>query len=295
MYNFCMTAAALLLHLFFPAQSNNHRARLLQPLFVALAMLVFLGTQLVIPVLPRVTPVVLGYTADISPERIVELTNKERAATGAPILRIDSSLTQAALGKASDMLTKGYWAHVAPDGTEPWYFFTNAGYQYRYAGENLARDFSNPDAVISAWMASPTHRDNLLAPRYDDIGVAVVQGDLKGVKTTLVVQLLGKKLGPLAVPPTGTVSESSTFSTVPISAKIAGLEEGARNILISPFSATSRIALFLVSFFLVVFALDIVVVHQRRIARRSSHSFAHLVFLGMILIVIVISKAGLVL
>ncbi|MDO8503321.1 MAG: CAP domain-containing protein [bacterium] len=298
---------ALLLHLFFPNASNNHRARLLQPLFVALSILVFLGTQLVIPVLPRLTPVVLGYTADITPERIVELTNKERTATGAPTLRIDPLLTQAALAKASHMMAKGYWAHVAPDGTEPWYFFTNAGYQYRYAGENLARDFSTPETAVSAWMASPTHRDNLLAPRYEDIGVAVVVGDLKGVKTTLVVQLLGKKLGPLTVPEVGAASETSTVSTVPISSRIAGLELGAKSLaakniliedklrLISPFSGTKRIALFLVSLFLVVFALDVVIVHRRNIARRSSRSFAHLMFLGMILIVILASKAGLVL
>lgn len=294
MYNFGMVTA-LLIHLFFPNTSNNHRARLLQPLFVALFILAFLGTQLVFPLLPRVTPVVLGYTSDITPERIIELTNKERAATGAAPLRVDPRLTQAALSKASDMLTKGYWAHVAPDGTDPWDFFTNSGYQYRYAGENLARDFSTPDAVVSAWMASPSHRDNLLAPRYDDMGIAVVQGDLKGVKTTLVVQLLGKKLGPLTVPEVGAASEISTISTVPISAKIAGLEQGAKDILVSPFLGTKRIALFLVSFFLVVFVLDIIVVHRRNIARRSSHSLAHLMFLGMILIVIVISRAGLVL
>ncbi len=269
---------------------------------MALSILMFLGTQLALPFLPRLTPIVLGYSSNITPDRIIELVNKERAATGAPVLNVDTLLTQAAVSKASDMLTKGYWAHVAPDGTDPWYFFTNSGYQYRYAGENLARDFSTPDAVVSAWMASPSHRDNLLAPRYEDIGIAVVEGDLKGVKTTIVVQLLGRKLGTLAAPPAGTVPESSAVSTVPLSAKIAGLKEEARNILIadklrfiSPFTASSRIALFLVSFFLAVFTLDIIIVHQRRIARRSSHSAAHLVFLGMILIVILASKAGLVL
>ncbi|MDO8504035.1 MAG: CAP domain-containing protein [bacterium] len=286
---------ALLLHLFFPHESNNHRAKLLQPVFVALCILVFLGTQLVIPVLPRVTPVVLGYTADITPERIVELTNKERAATGAAPLRIDALLTQAALSKASDMLTKGYWAHVAPDGREPWYFFTSSGYQYRYAGENLARDFSTSDAVVSAWMASPSHKDNLLAPRYEDIGIAVVEGDLKGIKTTLVVQLLGKKLGSLPASNTGEVFESSTISTNPISQKVAGIGIGTKNILLSPFSGTRRIAVFLVSLFLMIFALDMIVVHRRRIVRRSSHSFAHLIFLGMILIVVLASKAGLIL
>lgn len=293
MYNFPM-AAARILSLFFPHESNNHRARLLQPLFVALVILVFLGTQLAFPLLPRLTPVVLGYTSDITPERIVELTNRERAATGAPALNVDSTLSQAALAKASHMLTQGYWAHVAPDGTDPWYFFTSSGYQYRYAGENLARDFSTPEAVVSAWMASPTHKDNLLAPRYEDMGIAVVQGDLRGVKTTLVVQLLGKKLGSLVVPEVGAVSPISTVSTVPISSRIAGLELEARS-LISPFSGTKRIALFLVALFLAVFALDIIIVHQRRITRRSSHSLAHLVFLGMILIVVLASKAGLIL
>src|SRR5258708_28336998 len=92
------------------------------------------------------------------------------------------------------MFANQFWAHVAPDGTSPWQFFKNAGYQYYSAGENLARDFSNTSDMMAAWMASPTHRANIVNGRFREIGVAVVDGRLLGSDTTLVVQLFGTPL-----------------------------------------------------------------------------------------------------
>ena len=61
--------------------------------------------------------------------------------------------------KAQDMATLGYFAHVSPDGKTPWYWIEKVGYDYQYAGENLAINFSDSKDVTNAWMASPLHKE----------------------------------------------------------------------------------------------------------------------------------------
>jgi hypothetical protein len=89
------------------------------------------------------------------------------------------------------MFAEQYWAHVSPSGTEPWKWFGDVGYNYSFAGENLAKNYPTSDATVTAWMNSPTHRENLLKKEYVDVGFAVVSGELNGKKTTLVVALYG--------------------------------------------------------------------------------------------------------
>lgn len=281
-----MLLSALFAYYLLPHETNNHRARLLHPLFVALSLFLFLVSQVMISFLPKVTPVVLGYASNIPPEAIVELTNQKRAENGAPALNIDSTLTQAALAKGSDMLTRDYWAHVSPEGVEPWSFFVDAGYRYRFAGENLARDFTKAEDVVDAWMASPTHRENLLAGRYQDIGIAVVDGEFDGVETSLVVQLFGTKFG------TETEVTETPISTVAASLITPSQPEKATQILLSPFSSTRRIALFIVSLFFTLLSIDMVIVSRKNVARRASRSFAHMLFFGMIIIALLAAQSG---
>lgn len=122
---------------------------------------------------------------------LIALTNTQRAAAGLGPLAYNGQLTASATAKAQDMLAKGYWGHTAPDGTSAWTFVGNAGYAYTAVGENLARDYNSDSAVISAWMASPAHRANVLNGAYQHIGIAVVSGTLAGAPTTLVVAHFG--------------------------------------------------------------------------------------------------------
>lgn len=299
-----MLLTALLIHFFVPHESNNHRAKILHPLFIVWSILVFVATQFLIPFLPNVTPAVLGYASSITPAEIVELTNSERQGYGVPALKLDSTLSQAAQAKGADMFARNYWAHVAPDGTQPWAFFVASGYQYRYAGENLARDFYNSKNVVDAWMNSKTHRENLLSNKYDDIGVAVIDGELDGVKTTLVVQFFGTKFGSAsaigeevsgAVPP-------SSISTGTLGGLVAGTGVKPLNVgqlggtrfsfLLSPFSSTKRIAIFLVSLFITILSIDMVVVRHKGVERRSSRSLAHFMFLSAILAALFAAQVG---
>lgn len=113
--------------------------------------------------------------AAIEPNGLERLTNEQREAHGLPALATNELLRQSACHKAADMVTHGYFAHVAPDGTEPWHYFREAGYEYQHAGENLARNFTDDAALVQAWMDSPTHRDNVLGD-FEEQGICSVEG-----------------------------------------------------------------------------------------------------------------------
>lgn len=129
--------------------------------------------------------------SSITPENIATLASNERIANNLNGLKYDARLAAAAQAKAYDMIEKDYWDHFGPNGETPWQFISGAGYTYVYAGENLAKGFSTAEGVHQAWMASPTHRANLLNENYRDIGVAVVEGELSGENVILVVQMFG--------------------------------------------------------------------------------------------------------
>lgn len=135
---------------------------------------------------------VLGRSSDVSRASLLEDTNQARRAHNAPKLVLNEELNQAAEVKADNMFTEQYWSHTAPSGATPWQWINNSGYQYAYAGENLAKGFMTAEGVITAWMHSPEHRENLLKSEYQDVGFAVKYGELNGKKTTLVVALYGQ-------------------------------------------------------------------------------------------------------
>lgn len=142
----------------------------------------------------------------ITPANIINLTNQERVAWGLNSLQTNSQLSAAALAKANDMFEKQYWDHFGPNGESPWQFIRAAGYNYVYAGENLAKGFRTAEGVHEAWMASPTHKANIISGNYKDIGVAVVEGVLLGKQTILVVQMFGNLTSEVY----GTAQEPST-------------------------------------------------------------------------------------
>lgn len=134
------------------------------------------------------------FFADLTKSAIVELTNHDRQQAGLAPLKEDPVLERAALMKANDMMSKGYFDHTSPQGTTPWYWFDASGYNYQYAGENLAIGFIDSNEVNNAWLASPTHRANIMDSNYQDIGIAVLTGDFQGKSTTIIVQLFGKPI-----------------------------------------------------------------------------------------------------
>lgn len=172
---------------FIPTKKNNNKPYLLRKTaIVAYSILLLLVNSL---------GTVLGidkvYASTINQANIVSLTNQERKAIGIQPLTVDARLSNAALAKANNMLEKQYWDHFGPNGESPWQFIKAAGYNYVYAGENLGKGFRTAEGLVEAWMASPTHKANILSANYQNIGIAVVEGTLLGKQTILVVQMFG--------------------------------------------------------------------------------------------------------
>ncbi|HOF42649.1 MAG: CAP domain-containing protein [Patescibacteria group bacterium] len=141
-------------------------------------------------------PVALA--SSISVENVKRLVNEARASINIIALKENAMLKRAAEEKAQDMIDKNYFAHVSPEEKDPWYWIKQSGYDYRFAGENLAMNFTNAEDEHNAWMESESHRKNILNPNYDEIGVAVKEGVLNGRKTILVVQMFGKQMNPVS-------------------------------------------------------------------------------------------------
>ncbi|MCA9391874.1 hypothetical protein KC614_01555 [candidate division WWE3 bacterium] len=178
-----------LIHYFLPHEKNNHKPFFTRHPGLATILIFTLAVQTSINVFFSTHPQILGFATSIYQSEIITLTNNQRTNSGLTTLKHNTKLDEAARMKAQHMFENDYWAHVSPDGVDPWYWFGVVGYSYSAAGENLARDFDTSAGVVNAWMASPSHRENILYPNFTEIGIAVVDGNLAGEDTTLVVQL----------------------------------------------------------------------------------------------------------
>lgn len=195
---------------FVPTKSNGYKPYLLRKVAIVAYsfLLIFVNSFGGLFGLTKVE------ASSITPEAIIKLTNQERAASGLNALNTDSRLSAAALAKANNMFQEQYWDHFGPNGETPWQFIRAEGYNYVYAGENLAKGFQTSEGVVEAWMASPTHAANIMSGNYKDIGVAVVQGMLLGKQTTLVVQMFGNLTASVAGASTSTKTTSSGNTVV---------------------------------------------------------------------------------
>lgn len=135
--------------------------------------------------------------ATLMPEEILSAINQERQTAHLSPLQSNAALNQAAQAKVTDMFTQQYWAHQAPTGKTAWQFIDATGYQYKLAGENLARDFEAIPDLVASWMASPSHRENILNSQFSQTGLAIAEGQFQGEKTIFIVQLFAE---PAAVP-----------------------------------------------------------------------------------------------
>jgi len=248
------------------------------------------------------------------------LTNQKRQENGLPPLQLNGMLAQAAEGKAQDMFAKNYWAHIAPDGTTPWYFIKSAGYEYLYAGENLARGFTTASDTVSAWMASPSHRENMLSKNYNEVGFAVESGTLTGSETILVVEMFGSRyintqpqkqevavalpvatIAPAAASPTPSPSlptptiVASPTASVLIQKTTTSVAAVENKPLVDSRSTTKQFSLLILFLFITVFVIDAIIIERKKIARVVSHNLDHILFLGILLLAAIIIGKGLIL
>jgi uncharacterized protein YkwD len=141
---------------------------------------------------PRLRAGVFDSFSAIYAAVLVDLTNQNRTAANVSELKVNALLEKAAQMKADDMAAKSYFAHNTPEGKTPWYWFKEAGYNYVYAGENLAVNFQDSEDVEKAWMNSRGHFLNIMNPKFTEIGIATSTGIYKGRTAIFVVQMFGK-------------------------------------------------------------------------------------------------------
>lgn len=117
---------------------------------------------------------------------LLALTNQERANHGLPALVESATLDAVATLKAQDEIIYHYWGHNSPTGITPWHWYGVAGYNYTYAGENIAEGYETSLATMQAWIASPEHEANIVNAHYTQVGFATVCGTTDST-TTLTV------------------------------------------------------------------------------------------------------------
>jgi hypothetical protein len=166
----------------------------------------------------------MAYASGISSQEVVKLVNEAREKEDLKPLLQNSSLSSAAEQKAKDMIQNNYFAHISPSGVTPWYWIEKNNYDYRFAGENLAINFTDVNDQQEAWMKSESHRKNILNPKYTEIGVAVVRGIIDGHMTTITVQ-------EFATPMDSTVKMGVAMGT---SAQVLGAYQKSGDIDIKP-------------------------------------------------------------
>ena len=194
--------------------------------YIPIITLIFLSIWLVKPqsssVQRSTKSEVLAYATDIGSNTLVTATNQKRAAAGVGALTYNDKLTKAAQNKANDMATRDYWSHNTPEGTAPWIFITNAGYSYSIAGENLAFGYritstnqaTSELGVIDGWMASTSHKENLLNSRFTEVGFGIANAPSYqnlGQQTVVVAMYAS----PLAAAPAPSVVKPATTATTP--------------------------------------------------------------------------------
>lgn len=176
---------------FVPHEKNGYLPHVLKHRVLTGYSAIAILLKALLIIAPTVLPVAAVYSSAVTASNIITLTNVARVAVGLPELQSEGRLAAAASGKAADIIEKQYFAHVSPDGTTPWDWIRGAGYDYRHSGENLALHFFTAEGVHEGWMTSPTHRQNIVDPRYTEIGVGVQQGMYQGYDTVVVVQMFG--------------------------------------------------------------------------------------------------------
>jgi hypothetical protein len=206
---------------FIPHEGNGNRPHILRPRAIAFVCMVALvaesafvfGAKYIIP-----QSKLFGI---IEVNALIDETNQSRVANDLPDLQVSPLLQAAAQEKANDEATKGYFAHTSPQGLTPWYWFQQVGYNFDYAGENLAVNFSDSQDVTTAWMNSPEHRANILSTDFTQIGIAAAQGVYEGEPTTFVVEEFGTPAPAAAPTPfvdTASAATAPVIATAPAAA-----------------------------------------------------------------------------
>ncbi len=101
---------------------------------------------------------------------LLTLTNQARQDAGVGALRFSYQLGQAAQNHTQAMGTQNFFSHTGKDNSTFVSRIAATGYQYTAVGENLAAGQTTPQSVVQSWLNSPSHKANLLAADFTEVG-----------------------------------------------------------------------------------------------------------------------------
>lgn len=123
--------------------------------------------------------------APVLASRVLELVNEarvrgsrcgERSFAPAPPVRLSGTLAGVAFGHAVDMAEHNYFEHEDRAGHSPADRVRAVGYKEKLVGENIAYGPKSADEVVQGWLDSPGHCENIMDPRFAEMGIAYAPG-----------------------------------------------------------------------------------------------------------------------
>jgi uncharacterized protein YkwD len=123
--------------------------------------------------------------APVLASRTLDLVNQARARgarcgarwfSPAPPVRLSGTLDGVALGHANDMAEHDYFEHEDLAGHSPADRVRAVGYRETLVGENIAYGVKSADEAVQGWLDSPGHCENIMDPRFAEMGIAYAQG-----------------------------------------------------------------------------------------------------------------------
>ena len=119
--------------------------------------------------IPQVSSAITSFESEV-----VRLVNEIRVQNSLKPLTANWELSRVARYKSQDMRDRGYFSHTSPTYGTPFQMIKAFGLSFRTAGENIAKGYATPQAVVDGWMNSSGHRANILNASYTQIGVGYV-------------------------------------------------------------------------------------------------------------------------
>lgn len=211
--------------LFIPHAGNNHKPKVLRPKSLLSITVGFIIIKLFLACYLFLAYPEGAFMSENIGAQVIEFINVDREKNNIAPLNINPELTRAAKAKAEDMVANNYFDHYGPDGKKPWEWIHRTDYDYIFAGENLAMNFTTAKSVHAALMNSESHRKNILSDKYQDIGVAMVSGEIEGKKTNILVETFGRKRKPRVIAKEIKVVTKPVVEKAPVVEKEAPVEE----------------------------------------------------------------------
>jgi uncharacterized protein YkwD len=100
----------------------------------------------------------------------------DRSFAPAPPVKLSQTLGGVAFGHADDMARHNYFEHEDLTGRSPADRVRAVGYQEKLVGENIAYGPKSAEEVVQGWLDSPGHCENIMDPRFAEMGIAYAAG-----------------------------------------------------------------------------------------------------------------------